>query len=562
MPYASISELPPGVKNNLPSGAARIWMAAYNAASKTYKGDKTKAAATAWAAVKKKYRKKGDTWVAIDSADFTDIQLEEQLVLDFSDDKAVRYTPDGYLVAAPRIARTGIQIYRGAELGRPQLADVRVYRPEAEVFSKAAMRSFAWRPITVDHPDEEVNSKNWRKYGVGQVGEDVARDGEFIRVPLVLMDQAAIDAVQQGKSQLSVGYGAKLIWDAGTTDDGEEYDAIQTAIRANHVAIVSVARGGDKLAVGDDDEHKEADMPTDDDDDDDDLELLAGEPSVSHDDSLYFDREFSTAEREKAAAKGQAMSHGGFPIKNEKDLRNAIRAIGRAKNRSATIAHIKKRAKALGLTSLLPESWKDSSHDRRSTMSTERTYNLDGVSITLEDRDLQLLERHLGQLNKKITDGETALASVQAQLSTVQKSTEQKDGEIAVLKKQLADNEITPSKLDAMLDERYDVIERARELIGDAAAVRGKSVAQIKRETVASILGEQATKAMNDEAVHGAFVYAVAKPQDQSGGLRRSFSQPFGRGGNGPRSEAANAYADHVKDITNRWRPRADSPKA
>lgn len=70
------------------------------------------------------------------------------------------------------------------------------------------------------------------------------------------------------------------------------------------------------------------------------------------------ERTFSAAEREKLAAKGHAMPHGGYPITDAKSLSDAIQSIGRAKNPAAAKAHIKKRAKALGLTSQLPDSWK------------------------------------------------------------------------------------------------------------------------------------------------------------------------------------------------------------
>lgn len=70
-------------------------------------------------------------------------------------------------------------------------------------------------------------------------------------------------------------------------------------------------------------------------------------------------REFGTKERSKLADKGAAMPDGSFPIKSEQDLKNAIRALGRAPEdkRPAVKAHIKKRAKALGLTDLIPEGW-------------------------------------------------------------------------------------------------------------------------------------------------------------------------------------------------------------
>lgn len=162
-----------------------------------------------------------------------------------------RTTADGYMVADARIARTGIQQYLGSEMGRPDLSVVRVYRPEDEVFAKDALASMAHRPVTLDHPAEPVTAANWKVHSVGQVGADVARDGEFVRVPLVLMDQAAIDAVRAGKRQLSVGYMAEIDWTAGVTADGKPYDAVQRRIRANHLAVVDAARAGPACRIGD-----------------------------------------------------------------------------------------------------------------------------------------------------------------------------------------------------------------------------------------------------------------------------------------------------------------------
>lgn len=72
-------------------------------------------------------------------------------------------------------------------------------------------------------------------------------------------------------------------------------------------------------------------------------------------------RQFSDKEREAAAKSGAAMPGGGFPIKTVEDLKNAIHAIGRAKDRTATIAHIKSRAKSLGRSDLIPDNWKTAS---------------------------------------------------------------------------------------------------------------------------------------------------------------------------------------------------------
>ena len=79
------------------------------------------------------------------------------------------------------------------------------------------------------------------------------------------------------------------------------------------------------------------------------------------------DKEFSTERRETLATEGKAMKGGGFPIENESDLKNAIHAIGRAKNPKAAKAHIKKRARALGKSDLIPENWDAAATDNEDT---------------------------------------------------------------------------------------------------------------------------------------------------------------------------------------------------
>ncbi|MDO9487494.1 MAG: DUF2213 domain-containing protein, partial [Sphingomonadaceae bacterium] len=179
------------------------------------------------------------------------MQITDALTLDAA---SVRLTRDGYMVAIARIARTGIQCYRAAELGlADRAADdvVRVYRPAEEVFAPDAMASLAHRPMTIDHPPEPVTAANWKRHAIGATGGDVARDGDTIRVPLTLMDAAAIADVRAGKRELSVGYSCELVIEDGTTPEGEPYDAVQRSIRGNHVAVCAIARGGPQLRIGD-----------------------------------------------------------------------------------------------------------------------------------------------------------------------------------------------------------------------------------------------------------------------------------------------------------------------
>jgi len=113
----------------------------------------------------------------------------------FTDTVAVagtRRREDGYLVADARIARTGIQSYLGDEVGRPDMARVRVYRPGAEVFSRETLKSAAHRPVTNDHPPDLVTAENWKQHAVGQTGDEVRGEGIFLRVPLMVSDASAI----------------------------------------------------------------------------------------------------------------------------------------------------------------------------------------------------------------------------------------------------------------------------------------------------------------------------------------------------------------------------------
>lgn len=160
-------------------------------------------------------------------------------------------TEAGYLETAARTARTGIQKYLGSELGRPDLQVVSVYRDEAEVFSKASLNTFSKLPITNEHPATEVNADNWRDLAVGTTGDEVLRDGEYLKIGLKITDAAAVKAVQDGKRELSVGYSAEIEWADGTAPDGTPYQAVQRNIVANHIAIVAAGRAGARARIGD-----------------------------------------------------------------------------------------------------------------------------------------------------------------------------------------------------------------------------------------------------------------------------------------------------------------------
>lgn len=98
---------------------------------------------------------------------------------------------------------------------------------------------------------------------------------------------------------------------------------------------------------------------------------------------------FSRDKRKKMAGKGKALPWGGFPIEDCGDVKNAVRAIGRAKDRSRTIAHIKRHAKSLGCSHLIPKKWSGAGAKEKSMAAEEE-------SIKMNDEQLALAARSAG----------------------------------------------------------------------------------------------------------------------------------------------------------------------
>lgn len=161
------------------------------------------------------------------------------------DSGELKFTKDGYAVVEARIARTGMYDYAGFEMGVSDKQTLKIYRPEETVFSEASMAAFANKPITLDHPRDNVGPDNYRQLARGFTGGEVKRDGEFVVVPLMLTDSQAIDAVKSGKTGLSAGYSVEVDMTPGVTDSGEAFDGQMVGvIQGNHVAVVANPRAG------------------------------------------------------------------------------------------------------------------------------------------------------------------------------------------------------------------------------------------------------------------------------------------------------------------------------
>jgi hypothetical protein len=154
--------------------------------------------------------------------------------------------PNGWLRFDALPTRIGVFTYQNAD-GSLR----RELRLPQHVFDTRALASFHMVPLTNDHPDEALTADNTAKYQRGSIGSDVRREGDFVRVSGLVTDAALVTAILAGKTELSCGYDCELVPTAGEWN-GIKYDAVQTNIRGNHVAVVDRGRAGPSARINTD----------------------------------------------------------------------------------------------------------------------------------------------------------------------------------------------------------------------------------------------------------------------------------------------------------------------
>lgn len=141
-------------------------------------------------------------------------------------------TAQGGLIVPAYVTRIGVFPYATQD-GRT----VRELRHPDQVFESKSLATLAGAPLTVDHPSVPVGPDNWGALAKGHLADDVRADGRYVAAKIRVQDAATVGAVKRGELvELSCGYDCDMVAEQGTYD-GEAYDARQTNIRYNHVAI-------------------------------------------------------------------------------------------------------------------------------------------------------------------------------------------------------------------------------------------------------------------------------------------------------------------------------------
>lgn len=155
-------------------------------------------------------------------------------------------TPEGYLLAiGVPIGRVGTMDYGHGETPLKVGPDgiIKISRDAEELFRPETIASFEGKPLTIRHPEDFVNSDNWKELAKG-IMKNVRRAGDDLISDILVTDQFAISLVENGMRQLSCGYEAEYI----QTGEGT---GIQKNIVGNHLALVEEGRAGDAYKIKD-----------------------------------------------------------------------------------------------------------------------------------------------------------------------------------------------------------------------------------------------------------------------------------------------------------------------
>ena len=150
------------------------------------------------------------------------------------------FTDEGYLIDHPIVTSVGIFEYKN-----PDGSIRRELRPPEQVFDGVSLQSYKGKPVIITHAAEHIDKDNTDEI-IGTILSDGYRDGGNVRAEIIIHDT---DAMKKSRlRELSLGYNLEIDETPGEWN-GQPYDAIQTNIVINHLALVRKARAGEQARL-------------------------------------------------------------------------------------------------------------------------------------------------------------------------------------------------------------------------------------------------------------------------------------------------------------------------
>jgi hypothetical protein len=201
---------------------------------------------------------------------------------------------------------------------------------------------------------------------------------------------------------------------------------------------------------------------------------------------------------------------------------------------------------------------------RQMTGPTLRTVIVDGYPISdVSDAAATVIETLQRKLKDAQTVSDAATATANATISARDKELGTANATIADLKKKVEDATLDASKLDALAQDRAEVIAKARAIVADFDP-KGLSNDDIRKKVVIAKMGDASVKDRSVDYIAASFDHITASVDTFGGGdpnLVRDairFAQPTGT----VIQDCEKNWQDHNKWITEAWKNGADDKTA
>lgn len=364
-------------------------------------------------------------------------------------------TPQGFLKAPAYFTRSGIFEYTRADGTK-----VRELRPEDEVFRKDSLTTISSAPLTLGHPREGmVNPTNAKKLTIGVAGEKVERKDSLVEGSVIVMDSKAINDIHAGKLRdISMGYTCSIERTAGVDPIHGRYDQIQRNIRYNHVAMggQSWGRAGDSVGIR--------------------LDSLEGA-----DDTAAVQRFDGFTQLEMLVAqkmdlmglnRDELAKKAGIELFKLEDILWGFLAPKKS--------DLKKLASAIGvevetLISLVPRVDRADSSPRKDSTMDEEIIKIGGVEFKVPKNAAQALNAEIVRKDSRIEELKTENEKLQGRFDAQGEELTSAKGKLEELQ--------DPKRFDSVVQERLDLLNKARSVLGGKAEISGS-----KREIMEQVL--------------------------------------------------------------------------
>lgn len=161
---------------------------------------------------------------------------------------------DGFLRCRTTVLKAGVMSYSPCELaGVPENLKhkevINLLVPPEELCSPKAIKSLEGKPIV-------ANKHEWQEAGamcdVGNVAGTPQANLPYLYADILVTDPETIEQIKSRELvEQSGAYDSVIVWESGTTDNGEEFDGIQREYNFNHVSILPAGcgRGGKDVRI-------------------------------------------------------------------------------------------------------------------------------------------------------------------------------------------------------------------------------------------------------------------------------------------------------------------------